>query len=598
MFEEQLKRLEALDPLIQATGDKEMEVLSSFLYERISNPDSYVVFLGETSSGKSSIINGLFGKVILPVKANPSTGCITEIELSPNVQQNEYWVIYNNATIKKIDFESFRHLCETPTENVNRLRLRYKWDKGNLRNMRVFDTPGYGSIVEKHEEILKDFLPNSDVVVYVVDYRIGIQNEDFAFLMSFNELVREDVEVVLVINRCDNLQSDDRKICEITRYVNDIISRKPKVFCLPVFVPEEGQEYAMPQCPQLWEYLDMVVDSDYRKEKIREAFEGYIVDLYHKCDSIIQSRYITAKMSDDEFNEISRKQKEYADKIRQAIPLYIEPTFEKMKKSVPSQFGNAGARIVSDLEREVDIAHKNDMDDMIAFTKVHLIPYTIKHESQEIQSYLETELNDLNEKVDDYIQKERISFNNEIEICLHSNVEIAAGNLVNKLLQKGGVGTLGKYFVKFGGAGGANAGIANAASHTLKQIGDLFGKTFSKETHNALKHFLSKVGATSMKAVGAAVAVFAELLFYGIQLATWQHSLKKAIRKGVDNWKQETLPMVLEDLDKLKKVNIQTINEIAEEIESTIDSEKSNEAEQFYKEVLLSEQIAKSLNIK
>ena len=39
MFEEQLKRLEALDPLIQATGDKEMEVLSSFLYERISNPD-------------------------------------------------------------------------------------------------------------------------------------------------------------------------------------------------------------------------------------------------------------------------------------------------------------------------------------------------------------------------------------------------------------------------------------------------------------------------------------------------------------------------------------------------------------------------------
>lgn len=35
----------------------------------------------------------------------------------------------------------------------------------------------------------------------------------------------------------------------------------------------------------------------------------------------------------------------------------------------------------------------------------------------------------------------------------------------------------------------------------MKKIGDLFGKTFSRETHNELAKFLSKIGATSTRAI-------------------------------------------------------------------------------------------------
>ena len=40
-----------------------------------------------------------------------------------------------------------------------------------LKYARIFDTPGYGSIVAEHEEVLKDFLPNSDFVVYTINYK-------------------------------------------------------------------------------------------------------------------------------------------------------------------------------------------------------------------------------------------------------------------------------------------------------------------------------------------------------------------------------------------------------------------------------------------
>lgn len=599
MFEEQLKKLEALEPLIEATESKDLDVLSSFLYERISNPDSYVVFLGETSSGKSSIINGLLGESILPVKASPSTASITEIELSANAVSDEYVSIYGNATFKRIDKETFQKYCDHPEDGIKRIRLKKTWTRDLLKNARLFDTPGYGSIVEKHEEVLKDFLPNSDVVVYVVAYNSGILDDDFTFLMSFNELVRDDVELILVINRCpDNLQSDDRRIEEIYQYVSNTTAKSPKLFCVPNFPVKDGQSHALPQCPELWEYIDRAVNSDYRILKLRESFDVFIEDLYWKCDGIIQSRYLSAKMSDDEYQFFVQKEMNCAKQIREAIPNLVEPCFEKLKLTIPNYIERAGQRTTEILVEKIDAANDKEMDDMIAYTKFHLLPYTLQSETKEIQSYVESAISELNNEVEDYVQGEVVKFNTEIQIQLHTNTQDAANKVGIKILQRTGTSALGKYFLQFGGAGGANAGIANAASHGLKTIGDIFGHTFKKETHNALKHFLSKIGATSMRAVSASIAVLCELVAIGIKYAIWKKQLKKAVKKGIENWKTETEPIVIKDLEVLKEQNIITIESIAKDIECTFENSKSNNADKCYDDVILSEHIANKLNIK
>ena len=107
MFESSIKKLESLEPLVSMTGKPEIDAMAKFLYERITHPDSYVVLLGETSSGKSSVINGLLGAPILPMKADPSTATITEVEFSDKVSENEFYAINKNATIEKIDYNLF-----------------------------------------------------------------------------------------------------------------------------------------------------------------------------------------------------------------------------------------------------------------------------------------------------------------------------------------------------------------------------------------------------------------------------------------------------------------------------------------------------------
>lgn len=199
MFDDSLKKLEKIEPLINIVDNREITAMSRFLYERISNHDSYLVFLGETSSGKSSVINGFLGADILPMKACPSTAAITEVEISSNVSSDEFYAINKNATIEKIDKEMFLQLSEHPDNNLKRLKVIRNANKKGFDNLRIFDTPGYGSIIEEHEEVLKDFLPNSDIIIYTVNYKIGIQDEDYVFLSFLRELVRPDVKIFCLL---------------------------------------------------------------------------------------------------------------------------------------------------------------------------------------------------------------------------------------------------------------------------------------------------------------------------------------------------------------------------------------------------------------
>ena len=588
-----------LGQLVSMTGNSEIETMSKFLYERIKHHDSYVVLLGETSSGKSSIINGLLEVPVLPMKANPSTAAITEIELNSNATNDEYYAINKNATIEKIDYKLFLQLSEHPDDQLKRLKIVKNIGKKSLENLRIFDTPGYGSIVAEHEEVLKDFLPNSDIVIYIVNYKIGIQDEDYVFLSFLRELIRDDVKVCLLVNRCPiGTDINSSKIKSITSHVSDILTTEPSVFILHNMEVKEGKGRPLPHSPELWESVSKELSSIARIDSLKSAFDKYIEDLYLKCFRIIESRYLSARLDKDEFEAIKRAQEESANRIKRAISLYVEPVFDKIEKTLPSKFVEVKARVLKRMTDEIESSDISSMEEMVGYTNVHLLPHTIKTETSEVQTYIEIELDDLNRQVDDYLQKEIIRFNNEITIQLNTCVGVATSSILAGMIKEGCKNSLQCYFVAFGGMGGVNAGIANATSHLLKKAGDLFGHTFSRATHNNVKHFLSKIGATSMKAVGAAVAVVTELLFVAYELATWKRKLKNKVAAGLEKWQKDTIDIVIDDLHKLREENIETIRTIAEDIAHTFDDVKADDVDECFEQYIYAKELGEKLGIK
>lgn len=599
MFENSINKLKMLEQLVSMTGNPEIEAMSKFLYERIRHHDSYVVFLGETSSGKSSVINGLLRTPVLPMKANPSTAAITEIELSNNCSEDEFYAINKNATIEKLDYNLFLQLSEHPDENLNRLKVKKNIGKTSLDNIRIFDTPGYGSIVAEHEEVLKDFLPNSDIVVYTVNYKIGIQDEDYIFLGFLRELIREDVKIYLLVNRCPvGIDSKSSKIKNIVGFVSDILTVDPEVFIIHNIEAEEGNGHPLPHNSNLWSSISKELSSPNRLKSLELAFDKYIEDLYHKCFKIIESRYLSAKINKEEFETILKIQKESAARIRHAIPTFVVPVFDKIRNGLANKFEDVKKNVTNKIFSEIDSSKKTDMEEMVAYTNAHLLPYTIKTETSEVQRYIDIELDNLNRQVDDYLQKEIVRFNNEITIQIQTNVGAATSSIVAGMVKEVGKNSLEGYFVAFGGMGGANAGVANAASHLLKKTGDLFGHTFSRSTHNGVKQFLSKIGATSMKAVGVAVAVVTEILFSIYELATWKGKLKGKVSDGLKKWQEETIGIVITDLEKLKEENIGTIRNIADDIEHTFDDVKSENMDECTEHYIYAQQIGKQIGIK
>lgn len=599
MFESSINKLEMLGQLVSMTGNSEIETMSKFLYERIKHHDSYVVLLGETSSGKSSIINGLLEVPVLPMKANPSTAAITEIELNSNATNDEYYAINKNATIEKIDYKLFLQLSEHPDDQLKRLKIVKNIGKKSLENLRIFDTPGYGSIVAEHEEVLKDFLPNSDIVIYIVNYKIGIQDEDYVFLSFLRELIRDDVKVCLLVNRCPiGTDINSSKIKSITSHVSDILTTEPSIFILHNMEVKEGKGRPLPHSPELWESVSKELSSIARIDSLKSAFDKYIEDLYLKCFRIIESRYLSARLDKDEFEAIKRAQEESANRIKQAISLYVEPVFDKIEKTLPSKFVEVKARVLKRMTDEIESSDISSMEEMVGYTNVHLLPHTIKTETSEVQTYIEIELDDLNRQVDDYLQKEIIRFNNEITIQLNTCVGVATSSILAGMIKEGCKNSLQCYFVAFGGMGGVNAGIANATSHLLKKAGDLFGHTFSRATHNNVKHFLSKIGATSMKAVGAAVAVVTELLFVAYELATWKRKLKNKVASGLEKWQKDTIDIVIDDLHKLREENIETIRTIAEDIAHTFDDVKADDVDECFEQYIYAKELGEKLGIK
>lgn len=593
MYTSLLNKIDILEPLIEATGKPQLMNKAKFLYNRISNPESYIVFLGETSSGKSSIINGLIGSHLLPVKASPSTAAISEIVFKHHLQLAEYYSISKDAKMSKISETDFRAQCEAPTSNLARLRAHVCTNNLSLNNLRVFDTPGYGAIVDEHEEILKEFIPNSDFVIYTVSYKIGIQDCDYSFLGFLRELLRKDAEIVLVINRCPigiNIDTNPR-IKEIESYVSDLLTIEPQVFCIDNIAKTDETGHAMPTCDSLWSYIGKQRSTEERKKNLFEAFDGYIHDLYDECDNVIQLKYKEALLSDDECRRIRMAQRESAEQIRLASKQLVEPTFAKIKSSLPKRIEDTETRVNDFIIQKISEANRLEKDEMVAYTNSHLIPFTIKKEMGEVITFIDVELTDLNRKLSDYIQKEVIRFENKVEVILESNLEQTAKSIAQEYIRKMMNNVLSEYLMKYAGAAGFRGGAANAASHSLKVLGDWIGKTFSKHTHEVVQ----KAAASAAKGAGAIIAVVAELLFEAYDLVRWKSELTQKVKEGVHKWKEDTIPMLQKDMDNLMEINISTLYSIAKEMEDSIEEVPTKNIDECKKNIELSESIKKQL---
>ncbi|MBA3637841.1 MAG: dynamin family protein [Acidobacteria bacterium] len=176
----------------------------SALAKSISQLDELflLVIVGEFNAGKSAFINALVGSPVAQEGVTPTTAQI-------NVLQ------YGETAGRQVKDNNL-HVITAPAEI--------------LREIHIVDTPGTNAIIREHEAITSEFVPRSDLVLFVTSADRPFTETERAFL----EQVRGwGKKVVIVINKVDILDNP-QQVEEIRTFVaesaHSLLGFRPEIF--------------------------------------------------------------------------------------------------------------------------------------------------------------------------------------------------------------------------------------------------------------------------------------------------------------------------------------------------------------------------------
>ncbi|MEM6782542.1 MAG: dynamin family protein [Bacteroidota bacterium] len=132
-----------------------------------------VVVVGEFNAGKSTVLNALFGEVVMEEGPVPTTDKIT--------------------VLRHGDAPETHHRSPFVTER--RLPAPF------LQGLTLVDTPGTNSIIQEHQALTEDFVPRADLVVFVTSFDRPLSDSERTFLGFIRDVWGK--QLVFVLNKAD-----------------------------------------------------------------------------------------------------------------------------------------------------------------------------------------------------------------------------------------------------------------------------------------------------------------------------------------------------------------------------------------------------------
>lgn len=161
-----------------------------------------LVVVGEFNAGKSALINALLGQPLLEEGVTPTTTRIHQVKYGPVIEHT--WA---GAALE---------VTTAPFER--------------LREINIVDTPGTNAIRREHEAITQEFVPRSDMVIFVTSADRPFTESERAFMQRIREWGKK---VVIVVNKIDILAAneDADKIVEfIGENARALLGFTPEIF--------------------------------------------------------------------------------------------------------------------------------------------------------------------------------------------------------------------------------------------------------------------------------------------------------------------------------------------------------------------------------
>ena len=167
-----------------------------------------LVVLGEFKRGKSTLINALLERDVLPTGVVPLTSVVTTISAG---ERDRLVIRFSDG---RDDERPLADLAEYVTESGNPGNslgvelANVELDDALLRSgLELVDTPGIGSIHKHNTEVAREFLPRVDAALCVLDAGQPLSEREREL---FAEIGRRVTGLLMVVNKIDHVDEPDR----------------------------------------------------------------------------------------------------------------------------------------------------------------------------------------------------------------------------------------------------------------------------------------------------------------------------------------------------------------------------------------------------
>lgn len=342
-----------------AHGMKEIEKQLRLQELDAIKTDCPIVIAGETSCGKSSIINLILGEMILPTSITASTSRVCRIKHS-----EQCMVSTRNSKDEEIDRTSFENsmemaktletLAQTNSDEISYVDI-YMPVPLIQGNVIIVDTPGCGDKEQqKNADRMMSYLPNALAFVFVLNVPNagGIQDDRLIPVLSkvnqsLNKMVSFSPEdVIFLLNKWDTI--DHESVQKLEKFFEQ--SKKSlhknweKVDDSCIFrisakkVAKRKPKYTKDFDLFLMTLKEVIARNENKRVEVHLRFLSTFLD---ECTRVLSSKLECTKKSAEENREKfddSSKELEELEKTRKEEISNIERNIEKFFDEASSKF--------------------------------------------------------------------------------------------------------------------------------------------------------------------------------------------------------------------------------------------------------------------
>lgn len=564
IFDNCIKRQEKIDSIVETLGIKDIIDKNSLVKERVVNPSHYVVMLGETSSGKSALINSILEKKIMIESVKPTTGVVAEVVVS---DEEDIWSkVGKDGSITELEKDEFDKLVVNPTSDIHRLRYKGRSKEDKFAGIRLFDTPGYGSLVDYHEDILKEFIPEGDFIVYVVSYRVGLNDDDYQFLKYVGEIISDKVEVILAINMCPkDTTEDNKRITEIRKNINECIHRDVETFLI------ESSSEKNPDAQKLWNYIYERVNNPEKIEELGEALKNYQDYVLGECEIKVNSKIASIESAQNDLNERKKLTKEFFE-CKEEITAILERGFTKTKVKSVRLIDKAAATIKEDVRKYVEDETKwTKREETYSFMQHYYVPKLTTEETEHILSYIEDEIILLDKAMKEILNKTATVLEDKVKVNIPCYSEVMEG-ILKKHIGDAMKQAAGEMFRSFDSKKKGNKDSSRTNFKRLEST-----DTEYDINNKGLAKLIKAIRATSLKGITHYLSVFTDSIIYLYDTLTWQNKIQEISMEAIDNWAQDVEGAVRKYIDEFKETNRREIMSLFDELTQEFSEDETDD---------------------